>query len=163
MFSFPERWRLPSRHVNRWGSDRFSISVWSSVVRRRYCISFSSYNELKKRDRMHSPGWKTYLSRCQVKLPFILRRQTLRYWCRYEKIKDTKAVIRSCKLKKDRKHNGQTFEDTKGVIWSRKTDRQYNGEKKKGQAMKNIRQKPTYWATQFVLMFWGELRYSGKG
>ena len=162
MFSFPERWRLPSRLVNRWGSDGFSISVWSSVVRGRHCISFSSYNELKKRDRMHSPRWKTYLSRCQVKLPFILRRQTLRYWCRYEKIEDTKGVIRSCKSK-DRQHNGQTFEDTKGIIRSCKTDRQYNGEKKKGQAMKNTRQKPTYWAARCSLMFWGELWYSGRG
>jgi hypothetical protein len=112
---------------------------------------------------MHSPRWKTYLSRCQVKLPFILRRQTLRYWCRYEKIEDTKGVIRSCKSKKDRQHNGQTFEDTKGIIRSCKTDRQYNGEKKKGQAMKNTRQKPTYWAARCSLMFWGELWYSGRG
>jgi hypothetical protein len=29
--------------------------------------------------------------------------------------------------------------------------------------MKNTRQKPTYWAARFSLMFWGELWYSGRG
>ena len=43
---------------------------------------------------------------------------------------DTKGVIRSRKSKRDRQHNGQKFEDTKGVIRSRqpKKDRQYNGQ-----------------------------------
>ena len=45
-------------------------------------------------------------------------------------LEDTKGVIRSCKSKKDRQHNGLELEDTKGVIRSRKSkDSQHNGQK----------------------------------
>ena len=47
-------------------------------------------------------------------------------------------IIRSRKSKKNRQYNGQKFEDTKGVIRSRKSkNKQYNGQKKrtKGQTM----------------------------
>ena len=33
-----------------------------------------------------------------------------------EELEDTKEVIRICKLKKNRQHNGQKLEDTKEVI-----------------------------------------------
>ena len=45
------------------------------------------------------------------------------------KFDDTKGVIWSRKSKKDRQHNGQV-QDTKGVIWSResKSDKQHNAQ-----------------------------------
>ena len=48
-----------------------------------------------------------------------------------EKFEDTKGVIRSRKSKKNRQHIGQKFEDTKGVIRSRKSkkNKQHNGKK----------------------------------
>ena len=46
-----------------------------------------------------------------------------------EMFEDTKGVIRSRKSK-NRQHNDQKLEDTKGVIRSHKSkDRQYNGQK----------------------------------
>jgi hypothetical protein len=47
-----------------------------------------------------------------------------------QKTEDTKGIIRSRKSKKDRQHNGLELEDTKGVIRSRKSkDSEQNGEK----------------------------------
>ena len=38
-----------------------------------------------------------------------------------QKFEDTKGVIRRHKSMKDREHNGQKFEDTKGVIRKQKS------------------------------------------
>jgi hypothetical protein len=48
-----------------------------------------------------------------------------------QKFEDTKGVIRRHKSMKDREHNGQKFEDTKGVIRRHKSmeDREQNGQK----------------------------------
>jgi hypothetical protein len=54
-----------------------------------------------------------------------------------ENFEDTKEVIRSRKLKKDRRYNGQKLEDNKGVIRSHKSkDRQYNGQMKEDEENK---------------------------
>ena len=51
-----------------------------------------------------------------------------------QKFEDTKGVIRRQKSMKDREHNGQKFEDTKGVIRRHKSmkDREHNGQKFEG-------------------------------
>jgi len=57
-----------------------------------------------------------------------------------EHFEDTKEVIRSRKLKKDRQYNDQNLEDTKVVlvIRSRKSKyRQYNGQKKEDKRTNN--------------------------
>ena len=54
------------------------------------------------------------------------------------RFEDTKGVIKSRKSKRDRQHNDQRFEDTKGVIRSHKSqDRQYNGQQKKDKRTNN--------------------------
>jgi hypothetical protein len=48
-----------------------------------------------------------------------------------QKFEDTKGVIRRNKSMKDRENNGQRFEDTKGLIRGHKSmkDREHNGQK----------------------------------
>jgi hypothetical protein len=48
-----------------------------------------------------------------------------------QKFEDTKGVIRRHKSMKDREHNGQKFEDTKGVIRLHKSmkEGEHNGQK----------------------------------
>ena len=57
----------------------------------------------------------------------------------------------------------EKFEDTKGLIRSRKSkDKQHNGQTKKYNDLQNITQKTKDWATRTPLKPWGEPRKGGK-
>ena len=52
-----------------------------------------------------------------------------------QKFEDTKGVIRKHKSLKEREHNGQKFEDNKGIFRRHKSmkDREHNGQSQKTQ------------------------------
>ena len=56
-------------------------------------------------------------------------------------IEDTKGVIRNCKSKKDRQHNGQKKKDRQHN--GQKKDRQHNGQKKRYKKASNDLQSTT--------------------